>query len=203
MEKENNKRDRWLSYEEEEKLLKASPNWLQELIIFGVNTGMRLSEILSLSWKDVDLDRNTAIVMESKNREKRTIPFNQAALTLLKAKSKVRSIKTDLFFYSHAHTLIDKCNVGKVFRKVIKKAKIENLRFHDLRHTFATRLVQAGQDLYRVQLLLGHKTPFMTQRYAHHYPENLRSSVAALDTARKEFSTKLAQNKKVGANHDG
>jgi hypothetical protein len=43
----------------------------------------------------------------------------------------------------------------------------------------------------------------MTQRYAHHYPENLRSSVAALDTARKEFSTKLAQNKKVGANHDG
>ena len=56
-----------------------------------------------------------------------------------------------------------------------------NCHFHDLRHTFATRLVQAGVDLYKVQRLLGHKSPMMTQRYAHHYPESLRDGVEILD----------------------
>jgi integrase len=56
-----------------------------------------------------------------------------------------------------------------------------DIRFHDLRHTFATRLVQAGVELYKVQRLLGHKSPMMTQRYAHHYPESLRDGVEVLD----------------------
>jgi hypothetical protein len=55
------------------------------------------------------------------------------------------------------------------------------VHFHDLRHTFATRLVQGGVDLYKVQRLLGDKTPMMTQRYAHHYPESLRDGVELLD----------------------
>ncbi|MCC7201383.1 MAG: tyrosine-type recombinase/integrase, partial [Nitrospirae bacterium] len=63
----------------------------------------------------------------------------------------------------------------------MEKGRIESFRFHDLRHTFATRLVQAGIDLYKVQRLLGHKTPAMTQRYAHHSPESLRDGVEALD----------------------
>ena len=64
---------------------------------------------------------------------------------------------------------------------------------YDLRHTFATRLVQAGIDLYKVQQLLGHKSPIMTQRYAHHYPESLRDGVKILDRPR-ESSTVLAQS---------
>jgi integrase len=74
----------------------------------------------------------------------------------------------------------------------LKAAQIEDLHFHDLRHTFATRLVQAGVDLYKVQRLLGHKSPSMTQRYAHHYPESLRDGVEILDRG-KTFSTNLAQ----------
>lgn len=65
-------------------------------------------------------------------------------------------------------------------------------RFHDLRHTFATRLVQAGVDLYKVAKLLGHKDIRMTQRYAHHYPESLRDGVEVLD----RLGTKLAHSKK-------
>jgi site-specific recombinase XerD len=61
------------------------------------------------------------------------------------------------------------------------KVGIEDFRIHDLRHTFATRLVQNGVDLYRVKELLGHKTIAMTMRYAHLYPESLRSSVEVLD----------------------
>jgi len=67
------------------------------------------------------------------------------------------------------------------FDKALGKAKIEDFHFHDLRHTFATRLVQNGVDLYKVKELLGHKTIAMTMRYAHHCPEILRSSVEVLD----------------------
>jgi hypothetical protein len=66
-------------------------------------------------------------------------------------------------------------------RKAVRKAEIPDFHFHDLRHTFATRLVQAGKDLYKVQKLLGHKTAAMTQRYAHHSPESLRDAVSVLD----------------------
>jgi len=68
------------------------------------------------------------------------------------------------------------------FERTLKKAKIENFHFHDLRHTFATRLVQNGVDIYKVKELLGHKTiSSMTMRYAHHYPESLRDSVEIMD----------------------
>ena len=66
-------------------------------------------------------------------------------------------------------------------------------RFHDLRHTFATRLVQAGVDLYKVQKLMRHKSPIMTQRYAHHYPESLRDGVEVLD---KNYHIFITGNKK-------
>ena len=76
----------------------------------------------------------------------------------------------------------------------MKVARIENFHFHDLRHTFATRLVQSGIDLYKVQCLLGHKSPIMTQRYAHHYPESLREGVERLERYRpaSTSSTNLA-----------
>ena len=75
-------------------------------------------------------------------------------------------------------------HLRRSFRLALSKAKIEEFRFHDPRHTFATRLVQAGIDLYKVQQLLGHKSPIMTQRYAHHYPESLRDGVAILSPAK-------------------
>lgn len=203
LEKLNNKRDRWLTFQEEENLLQTCPIWLRELVLFGLNTGMRLSEILSLSWKGVDLSRKTVTVFKSKNTERRTIPLNESALELLKTKGKVRSIKTDLVFHTKTHNAIDKCNVGRASRIALRRAGIQDFRFHDLRHTFATRMVQAGKDLYKVQVLLGHKTPIMTQRYAHHYPESLRDGVEVLDKMKKEFSTNLAQSQKKEVNQNG
>ncbi len=196
-EKENNKRDRWLTDEEEKRLIATSAPWLREIIIFALNTGMRRGEILALTWKGVDLFRKTVTVFHSKNGEPRTIPINRTVIDLLKERSKVRSLKIDLVFYSKAHTAIDGNHLRRAFCLATTKVKLDDLHFHDLRHTFATRLVQAGIDIYKVQRLLGHKTPSMTQRYAHHYPESLRDGVMILDQS-PIFITNLLQQAGTG-----
>ena len=193
MEKENNKRDRWLTHEEERSLLGACAPWLHDLVTFALHTGMRMGEILDLTWRGVDLSRRTVSVFRSKNGERRTIPVNETILQLLKGKSKVRSLASDRVFCSKAFTPMESGHLRRAFRLVLSKAKIEDFHFHDLRHTFATRLVQAGIDIYKVQRLLGHKSPIMTQRYAHHYPESLRDGVEILDR-RGSISTDLAQS---------
>ena len=73
---------------------------------------------------------------------------------------------------------------------------IKFIRFHDLRHTFATRLVQNGMDLYRVQKLGRWKNVTMVQRYAHHYPESLRAAIEMIDGVKKTIITILSQSQK-------
>lgn len=197
MEKEDNRRDRWLSSEEEERLLKSAAPWSQELVVFALHTGMRLGEILGLTWQGVDLFRRTVTVFRSKNGERRTIPVNHTVLGLLADKAKVRCIRTDHVFHTKEQTPFQADNVRRAFRAALAKAEITDVHFHDLRHTFATRLVQAGVDLYKVQRLLGHKSPVMTQRYAHHFPESLRDGVLVLDqpktTAQFQHNRQAAQ----------
>ena len=74
METVRNERDRWISSEEEGRLLANSAPWLQDMIVFALNTGMRRGEILNLQWQAVDLIRQVLVVMRSKNGEKRTVP---------------------------------------------------------------------------------------------------------------------------------
>ncbi|OGQ50784.1 MAG: hypothetical protein A3J24_01550 [Deltaproteobacteria bacterium RIFCSPLOWO2_02_FULL_53_8] len=201
--KVDNARDRWLTIEEEERLLNASvlyatgeknvkiPHyWAQEIVIVALNTGMRQDEILSLRWPDVDLFRKTVAIIRSKNGEKRTIPMSQRVFELLKEKARVRNIRSDLVFASEAGTKIHDRNLRRAFFNALERSGIADFKFHDLRHTFATRLVQAGVDLYTVSKLLGHKDIKMSQRYAHHCPESLRSGVAVLD----RISTSSAQS---------
>jgi len=207
-EKVRNERDRWLTLDEEKRLIEKSilfptlkdnetePRyWLQEVVVFALNTGMRQDEILSLEWTAIDLFRKTVTVVKSKNGEKRTIPLNQKAFELLKEKSKVRHIRSSYVFTSEAGTKILRRNLLRAFYNVLDRAKIEDFRFHDLRHTFATRLAQAGVDLYKIAKLLGHKDIKMTQRYSHHYPESLRDGVEVLD----KVATVLQQSKEKGA----
>ena len=167
-EQEDNKRDRWLSQEEEDRLLSACPVWVREIVLVALNTGMRMGEILSLNWDTIDLFRRTVTILHSKNGDKRTIPLNGNMFVLLKEKLKGRELSSELIFPSQAGTMRDGNGLRRAFRKALKTAKIHDFHFHDLRHTFATRLVQAGVDLYKVQKLLGHRSPVMTQRYAHH-----------------------------------
>ncbi len=196
MERENNKRDRWLTLEEEQRLVQSCTPWIYDLVVIALHTGMRMGEILELTWRGVDFNRRTITVLRSKNGERRTIPVNETVLTVLKQKAKVRGLTTELVFCSRAFTPIESGHLRRSFRSAVKKAQIEDFHFHDLRHTFATRLVQAGVDLYKVQRLLGHKSSTMTQRYAHHYPESLRDGVEMLDQMRAH-DTNLVQSRGV------
>ena len=181
MEQEHNTRDRWLSREEEARVLQSCAPWLHDLVTVALHTGMRMGELLELTWRAVDVTRRTVTVVRSKNGERRTIPVNQTVLAVLKEKSTLRSLRTELVFCSQVFTPMESGHLRRSFRVALGKARIDDFHFHDLRHTFATRLVQAGVDLYKVQRLLGHKSPIMTQRYAHHYPESLRGGVEILD----------------------
>ena len=107
---------------------------------------MRRWEILNLQWQAIDLNRQVLVVMRSENGEKRTVPFNGRLTELLQRKVSKRT--TGFFvFTSSAETLFDVRNLTRAFRLAAKKAELTDFRFHDLRHTFATRFAQAGVDL--------------------------------------------------------
>jgi integrase len=180
-EKVNNLRERWLTLEEEDRLLKVSPKWLQEMIVFAINTGLRQDELLGLQWPQIDLFKKTMTILEQKNKGKDTLPLNGKAMEVLKNRAKVRSIGSNSVFYSASKTLITAGNLRRAFYSATEKAGIHGLWWHDLRHTFATRLVQAGVDIYTVQKLGRWRNISMVMRYAHHYPESLRVGIGALD----------------------
>ena len=190
-EPENNTIDRWLTSEEDARLLNGAEGYLNgqlvEIIILAMNTGLRQGEILNVRWKDVDLSRKVITVQKTKNKDPKVIPLNQTVSDMLLNKSKVVNISGYVFSTMNG-TKISRWNLKREYANALRKANITNFRFHDLRHTFATRLVQSGVDLYRVAKLLGHRDISTTQRYAHHHPESLRSSVEILDKCYKSVT---------------
>ena len=180
-EKEN-KRDRWLSLDEEKSVLTVCPDWLSEIVLFALNTGLRKDELLSLEWYRVSLVRKTIIILDTKSGEPKTIPLNKVAFNLLNSKFSKKILRINgLVFVSRVGTKINPDNLRRAFNSALNKVSIENFTFHDLRHTFATRLAQSGIDIYKISKLLGHKDIRMTQRYSHHCTESLRDGVNILD----------------------
>jgi site-specific recombinase XerD len=116
-------------------------------------------------------------------------------MAVLKTRRRLRSINSDLVFFNGNGNRIDARDLLRAFYSATEKADIENLGWHDAtRHTFATRLVQNGVDIYTVQKLGRWKNISMVMRHAHHYPESLRAGIEALDKARKKVSTILVQS---------
>jgi integrase len=155
---------------------------LKDVILLDINTGLRLGELLALEWPEVNLFQKTIFIKETKNKDSRTVPLNEAAMAILISKSKIRNIASKLVFPNPAGNIWDQCNLGKVFRNALKKARIEDFRFHDLRHTFGSRLAQAGVDINTIARLLGHRDLKMTQRYIHHTVDSLRKGVEKLNS---------------------
>lgn len=108
----------------------------------------------------------------TKNQERLGLPLNDKVKNLLTELKRVRHINSPYVFHTSTGTKFDGSKIGRWFRQALREAGITDFRFHDLRHTFASWLVQNGVDLYLVQRLLGHKTGEMTRRYTHLAPDN-------------------------------
>ena len=118
--------------------------------------------------------------METKNDEPRSAPLTGHALELMLERSKVPRIDTELVFPSRLDPQ-KSFDFRRPFQMALKTAKIEDFRWHDLRHCAASYLVMAGVDMRTVAEILGHKTIQMTQRYAHLSPEHLKDAVAKMN----------------------
>lgn len=174
--KEDKGRLRLLTEEELERLLEVAPPHLQPILVVALNTGLRKSEILNLKWDDVDFQQERILVADAKNREWREIPMN---LAVFKALVSIERHPESPYVFCKPNGQ-PYGNVRKSFEKALRIAGIENFRFHDLRHTFASHLVMAGVDLMTVKELLGHKSLEMTMRYSHLSPAHKRKAVDLL-----------------------
>ena len=177
--KENNARVRYLTEEEETALMGEMPEEYRSIIIVALHTGMRRGELFGLRWQDVNFATGVITIPRAKHGEVRHIPMNDMAReTLRSLPSRLRS---EYVFASKVGTALNPQNfVNRVFGPAMNRAKVEDFRFHDLRHTFASRLVMAGVDLVTVKELMGHKDIRMTLRYSHLSPEHLKGAVECL-----------------------
>lgn len=177
--KGENKRLRFLSLEESQSLIDSCDSFLKPVVVMALNTGMRKSEILNLTWNQLDLKHGFILLDKTKNGERREIPLNSTLKVLLS--SIVRRLDVPFVFCNPQTGKPFQKDWKKPFLSALKKAGIRDFVFHDLRHSFASQLVMAGVDITTVSRLLGHKTLTMTLRYAHLAPSHLLKAVEILD----------------------
>tara|TARA_R110002124_G_scaffold174204_2_gene341793 strand:- start:806 stop:2026 length:1221 start_codon:yes stop_codon:yes gene_type:complete len=154
---------------------------LKPMVLLSLNTGMRQGEVFNLTWDMINFNQKILTVHGSiaKSSKLRHIPLNHEALNTLIKWHDQSQLKNNLVFPSKNDKPFD--NVKSAWTKLLKMAGIENFRWHDMRHHFASRLVMAGVDLNTVRELLGHSEISMTLRYAHLAPEHKAGAVAKLN----------------------
>jgi integrase len=187
--------ERCLSVEEAERLLDAcrtGPSHLYGMILVALNTGMRWSEVRFLRWQDLDLVARRIKVENSadhttKNGKVRYIPMTDPIF--------------DWFSANRSVGLVFRNSDGKPFRQAYRsfkaacaKAGIENLRIHDLRHTYCSHLVMTGAPLQTVMELMGHSSLRMVLRYAHLAQSHISAAVLKLELGGRKKTTELSRN---------
>jgi len=169
--REDNKRERYLSEAETQRLLRvlqADRNRPVALaLLFLLSTGARRGEALKARWCDIDMDKQLWRIPaeNAKSKKPRAIPLNDLALKVLRELGEPLSQESSLFISNYNGKPL-RCITHAWFR-MREKAGLPDLRMHDLRHSFASFLVNSGRSLYEVQQILGHSDPSVTMRYAH------------------------------------
>jgi integrase len=179
--KENNQRGRFLTDDEETELREALGVHDWPLVKVAMHTGLRRGEQFTLRWEHVDFANRIITVPRSKHGETRRVTMNDTVCEILRDRQ--RRVKSEYVFPSDTgESALDACNyMRRVFMPALEAAGIHDFHWHDLRHTFASRLVMAGVPLRTVQELMGHKTITMTLRYAHLSPAHQLEAVQRLN----------------------
>jgi integrase len=156
------------------------PDHVTPLVLLALNTGLRRGELLALTWADLDFDRAILTVRgeAAKSGSTRHVPLNREALEVLTAWRGPQEDRTRPVFAGVDGEPL--AGTKTSWLGLMKKSKIKDFRFHDLRHTFASKLVMRGVDLNTARELLGHADLKMTLRYAHLAPEHKAAAVALL-----------------------
>jgi len=167
--KEPRGRVRFLSDDERRALLescKESTNpHLYDAVVLALSTGCRKNEIIHLRWRDVDFERGVIVLHDTKNNERRAVPITGHAFERLQDRAHIRRIDTDYVFAQDAQ--VKPADIDRDFARARDAAKIQDFRFHDLRHSAASYLAMNGATLAEIAEVLGHKTLAMVKRYAH------------------------------------
>jgi integrase len=175
--KQPKSRVRFLTDVEADQLLLALPEHLEPVVRFALATGCRRSEILRLEWNRVDFDRRVSWLDPgtTKNGDGRGLPLNRDAILAL------RSVQGQHERWCFTYKGKRMETVGPAWNRSMKRAGIENFRFHDLRHTWASWHVMNGTSLQELMELGGWKSYEMVLRYAHLAPEHLSTAAARIE----------------------
>jgi len=173
-------RTRFLTHEEYRRLLAMSDEHLRPLLTLAVATGIRLEELLSLRWEQVALDRRELRLTVTKSKRPRVVPLSDQAVAILVASGQGAA---GAYVFTNPATRDRYRNIRKSFKTACKRAGIQDFRWHDLRHTFASWAVQSGTDLYPLSRILEHSTLQMSARYGHLATEQLHKAVRAVATS--------------------
>lgn len=176
--KEENYKIRVLTKDEETRLFAVLNERLKPIVFCALKTGMRKSEILTLKWHNVDFKNNYIELLHTKSGKKRKIPLSKSLREEL-LKIKAKSINEYVFV--NPQTNKPYVDIKKSFNHALKEADIKNFVFHDLRHTFATRLIEKGVDIVVVKELLGHAEISTTMIYVHSDAERKQNAIDVID----------------------
>lgn len=169
-------RNRMLSTEEISSLLTASQAsrspYLFPIVLIALTTGMRQGEILGLKWIDIDFEKKIAHLHDTKNSASRSTPLVDSVIDELKRLHNRRDLAKAYVFASL--TAFGQLDIKKSWQEALKRAKIDNLRFHDLRHVFCTLVAKQGASNIELATAMGHKTLQMLKRYTHLEAETTR-----------------------------
>ncbi len=177
----NNERDRVLSEEEWKRLYEAAAPHLKPILLVAYQLGPRLGEIINLTWDRVDLNRGFIKLrsMDTKTGEPRQVPLTLAVRQSLTELARVRSLTTKHVFLYEGKPVRE---IKTAFHTAARKAGIEDLRFHDLRHCAATNLRRAGVDTVTAMRIVGHKSERMHRRYNNVAEDDLVAAASKVNT---------------------
>ncbi|MFX0201861.1 MAG: tyrosine-type recombinase/integrase [Candidatus Hodarchaeota archaeon] len=173
--RENNKRTRYLTEEEIQKLLDACSPHLKPIVITALYTGLRKGEILKLRWEDVNLDEGLIYIRENKANRLQIKEMNDDLLLLFAS----LPVKGKYVFHDRDGKPFK--DIKTAFKTALRRSRIKDFRFHDLRHTSCSYLMMRGAVPQAVQEHAGHKSVSMTMRYSHLSPRYRRQSVQLLN----------------------